>query len=199
MPYPCIRSKGGLLLLNMSWILFVHEIHLYCVFFPGIKAVINSTSWSVSETVCHWTEVWLCRSSGGDRCPAISWLRMRQMLMEIFQQYLYAVPCCHHLLRTCYARCVGSIHSPPQLLTAPHPRHGVWPRDFLHQLRQGHQCNSVIRLYRWDSGDECPICRGEISCVGNDGNWCRVLWTCVKFILQCQWLLTLPFDRLYIQ
>ena len=70
--------------------------------------------------------------------------------------------------------------------TAPHPRHGVWPRDFLHQLRQGHQCNSVIRLYRWDSGDECPICRGEISCVGNDGHGCRVLGTCVKFILQCQ-------------
>ena len=62
----------------------------------------------------------------------------------------------------------------------------VWPRDFLHQLRQGHQCNSVIRLYRWDSGDECPICRGEISCVGNDGHGCRVLGTCVKFILQCQ-------------
>ena len=45
---------------------------------------------------------------------------------------------------------------------------------------------TVIRLYRWDSGDECPICRGEISCVGNDGHGCRVLGTCVKFILQCQ-------------
>ena len=51
-----------------------------------------------------------------------SWLRMRQILMEIFQQYLYAVPCCHHLLRTCHARCVGSIHSPSELSTALHPR-----------------------------------------------------------------------------
>ena len=37
-----------------------------------------------------------------------SWLRMRQMLMEIFQQYLYTVSCCHHLSRTSHARCVGS-------------------------------------------------------------------------------------------
>ena len=48
-----------------------------------------------------------------------SWLRIRKILMEIFQQYLYAVPCCHHLLRTCHARCVRSIHSPSELSTAP--------------------------------------------------------------------------------
>ena len=146
----------------MSWILFVHEIHLYCVFFPGIKAVINSTSYpsrrlSVTERKFGYAdlleEIGVPRFLVEDETDAdgdLSTVLVRCAVLPSLVANLLCTLCRKHTLSTpAVDRTAPSAWCVASRLSAP-----VATRSSM-QL-----CHQTVSM------GLSPICRGEISCVG---------------------------------